>query len=288
MSNKEENSTPLHEKKNSNNENISEEQKQKLVEKIINKWLNLQKTIKEEITLEDVIIKQQQDDTNNLKSFFVKYYQTKLNTRKNWNDINKIIFGDKVSNISSYIINQELGESFHEITEPVKNLFFILRDNYDYITKLISLIRPEDFIYNIDCINSLVELLNNNFYENILIPNPEQKELLILIYKLLEKEIISSDGINPENFLKEESFIGIFLSSFAKKQEILGYFSMILNTLILSIDDDDSKDYLDISINNIIKYIDSTKDNKKSLNKVQSIEKKNYILDSDIKEFLFK
>ena len=54
-----------------NNEIISEEQKQKLVEKIITKWLNLQKIIKEEITLEDVIIKQQQDDTDNLKSFFV-------------------------------------------------------------------------------------------------------------------------------------------------------------------------------------------------------------------------
>jgi hypothetical protein len=261
MSNKEENPSIFNKKKSNNIENISEEQKQKLVEKIINKWLNLQKTIKEEITLEEVIIKQQQDDTDNLKSFFTKYYQTKLNTRKNWSDINKLLLEDKGSNISSYSIKEDLGSSFHDASEPIKNLFFILRNNYDYITKLISLIRQGDFLTNVDNINSLVELLNNNFYENILIPNPEQKELLILIYKLLENEILSMGGINPENFLKEESFIGIFLSSFAKKQEILGYFSMILNPLILSIDDDDSNECLDMSINNIIKYIDSSAKN---------------------------
>ena len=289
MSNKEENPSIFNKKKSNNIENISEEQKQKLVEKIINKWLNLQKTIKEEITLEEVIIKQQQDDTDNLKSFFTKYYQTKLNTRKNWRDINKLLLEDKGSNISSYSIKEDLGSSFHDASEPIKNLFFILRNNYDYITKLISLIRQGDFLTNVDNINSLVELLNNNFYENILIPNPEQKELLILIYKLLENEILSMGGINPENFLKEESFIGIFLSSFAKKQEILGYFSMILNPLILSIDDDDSNECLDMSINNIIKYIDSSAKNmKKSISRAQSIEKKiNLNLDLDIKEFLF-
>ena len=289
MSNKEENPSIFNKKKSNNIENISEEQKQKLVEKIINKWLNLQKTIKEEITLEEVIIKQQQDDTDNLKSFFTKYYQTKLNTRKNWRDINKLLLEDKGSNISSYSIKEDLGSSFHDASEPIKNLFFIMRNNYDYITKLISLIRPGDFLTNVDNINSLVELLNNNFYENILIPNPEQKELLILIYKLLENEILSMGGINPENFLKEESFIGIFLSSFAKKQEILGYFSMILNPLILSIDDDDSNECLDMSINNIIKYIDSSAKNmKKSISRAQSIEKKiNLNLDLDINEFLF-
>ena len=289
MSNKEENPSIFNKKKSNNIENISEEQKQNLVEKIINKWLNLQKIIKEEITLEEVIIKQQQDDTDNLKSFFTKYYQTKLNTRKNWKDINKLLLEDKGSNISSYSIKEDLGSSFHDASDPIKNLFFILRNNYDYITKLISLIRPGDFFTNIDNINSLVELLNNNFYENILIPNPEQKELLILIYKLLENEIISMGGLNPENFLKEDSFIGIFLSSFAKKQEILGYFSMILNPLILSIDDDDSNDCLDMCINNIIKYIDlSQRDKKKGISRAQSIEKKiNLNLDLDIKEFLF-
>ena len=126
-----------------------------LVEKTINKWLNLQKIIKEEITLEDVIIKQQQEDTKNLKSYFIEYFKIKLNTRKNWNDIKELkLVDDKQPNISSaYSINEDLG-NFHEASEPIKNLFFILRNNYDYLTRLISLINPEDFSKNSDNINS--------------------------------------------------------------------------------------------------------------------------------------
>ena len=126
-----------------------------LVEKTINKWLNLQKIIKEEITLEDVIIKQQQEDTKNLKSYFIEYFKIKLNTRKNWNDIKELkLVDDKQPNISStYSINEDLG-NFHEASEPIKNLFFILRNNYDYLTRLISLIKPEDFSKNSDNINT--------------------------------------------------------------------------------------------------------------------------------------
>ena len=70
-------------------EEISEEQKQKNVEQIIKKWLNLQKVIKEEITLEDVIIKQQENDQLNLKEKFRKYYEIKINTRRNIEEIKK-------------------------------------------------------------------------------------------------------------------------------------------------------------------------------------------------------
>ena len=270
-----------------NNDIVSEEQKQKLVEKIINKWLNLQKIIKEEITLEDVIIKQQEDDTDNLKSFFVKYYQAKLNTRKIWNDINKLKLYEKESNILSIIINEELGSNFHEVSEPIKNLFFIIRNNYDYLTRILSLIKPEDFEKNINKVYSLVELLNNNFYENILIPNPDQLELLILIYKLLEEEITSMNSVCSENFLEDNTLIGIFLSSFAKKQEIIGYFSMILNPLILSIDEDDSKEHIDLNINNIINNIDLKQiEKRKIINNEPNINTK-INLDINIKEYLF-
>ena len=269
----------LSEKKN-NNEDI-------LVEKTINKWLNLQKTIKEEITLEDVIIKQQQDDTKDLKSFFVKYYDIKINTRKNYQDIKKLKLDDKQQNITSYEIKDELGSYFHDASEPIKNLFFLIRDNYDYLMRLLSLITPDDFSKNMEKINSLVELLNNNFYENILIPNPEQQELLILIYKLLEEEIVPMGGVCPQNFLKDDTLIGIFLSSFAKKQEIIGYFSMILNSLILSIDDDDEKECFDMSINNIAKSMDMMQKEKRRSSTKTQIDYKKINSDMNLKEILF-
>ena len=285
-----ENNKVLIEAEEKNNYLISNSKKSNediLVEKTIDKWLNLQKTIKEEITLEDVIIKQQETDTENLKSFFVKYYSIKSNTRKNYSDIKKLKLDEKQVNEIKYKINNDLG-NFHDASEAIKNLFFILRNNYDYLTKLLSLITPEDYAKNYSNINSLVDLLNNTFYENILIPNPEQQELLILIYKLLEGQIAPMGGVCPQNFLKDDTFVGIFLSSFAKKQEIIGYFSMLLNSLIISIDDDDQKECYDMSINNIIKSMDLMSKEKKRNSTKTSSDYKKLCSDYSIKEELFK
>ena len=285
-----ENNKVLIEAEEKNNYLISNSKKSNediLVEKTIDKWLNLQKTIKEEITLEDVIIKQQETDTENLKSFFVQYYSIKSNTRKNYSDIKKLKLDEKQVNEIKYKINNDLG-NFHDASEAIKNLFFILRNNYDYLTKLLSLITPEDYAKNYSNINSLVDLLNNTFYENILIPNPEQQELLILIYKLLEGQIAPMGGVCPQNFLKDDTFVGIFLSFFAKKQEIIGYFSMLLNSLIISIDDDDQKECYDMSINNIIKSMDLMSKEKKRSSTKTSIDYKKLYSDYSIKEELFK
>ena len=64
--------------------------RQEKVEKIIQKWLMLQKTIKEEITLEEVIIKQQNDDFDYLKNLFTEYYETKIQSRKQFEIIKKL------------------------------------------------------------------------------------------------------------------------------------------------------------------------------------------------------
>ena len=129
-------------------EQISEEQKQKNVEQIIKKWLNLQKTIKEEITLEDVIMKQQENDRENLKSFFRKFYDLKINKRRKLEDIKELKLESKESNIPLYIIEKDVENNLRATCEPIKNLLFILRNNYDYLMRLISLIKPEDYTKN--------------------------------------------------------------------------------------------------------------------------------------------
>ena len=234
-------------------EELSEEQKQKNVEQIIKKWLNLQKTIKEEITLEDVIIKQQENDKENLKDLFRQYYDIKINSRRNLEDIKKLKL-EKDRDLPSFIIEKEVENKLRDACEPIKNLLYIIRNNYDYLTRLISLINQEDYSKNPEKINSLVELFNNQFYENILIPNPEQQELLILIYKLLEEEIIPMSGVCPEDFLNNKSFSGIFLSSYSQRHEIIGYISMLINPTILSIENN-PEECFDISINAIKKYL---------------------------------
>ena len=263
-----------------------EKEKSKNVEKIIKKWLNLQKIIKEEITLEDVIVKQQENDTEKLKKYFEDYYNNKIMTRQHWDEVNVIKIDNKDKVIPSYVRENEVQKKFRDVFEPIKNLLFILRDNYDYSTRLISLIKQKDFLQTSDQIKSLVELFVNQFYENILIPNPEQQELLILIYKLLEEEIIPMGGVCLDDFLDNNSFLGVFLSSYSKRQDIIGYITMILNPIMLSIDNE-TKECLDLSISSIKRMINKSEYIKRqSFNSTKSMDLKNTNPNHE-KDFLF-
>ena len=232
-----------------NNENV-ELKKEELSERVVQKWLKLQKTIKEEITLEDVIINQQKTDLNHLKDYFKDYYTAILNIRKSFDDIKKLSRED-FKNIKTLYIDQNLDNLIPQISEPIKNLLFILRNDYNYISKLISLIDEKDERENIE---SLVHLFCNQFYDNILIPNPEQTEMLLLIYKLLEDEISPMNTALIDDFLNETSFLGKFCSTFMKRQEFKLYLSMLLNPFILSIENE-AEECLDMSLISIKDFI---------------------------------
>ena len=116
----------------------------------------------------------------------------------------------------------------------------------------------------------MVELLCNQFYDNILIPsqNQDNPELGILIYKLLEDEIISMNSATVDDFLNNNSFLGKFLTTYVKKDEFRLFFGKLLKPLILSIDNQDDN-YLDLSIINIKSNL-----NKKEREKEKEKEKK--------------
>ena len=59
----------------------------KMVEETIQKWLLLQKTVKEEITLEEIINKQQINDNEKLREYFREFYDLKIKSRKTYEDI---------------------------------------------------------------------------------------------------------------------------------------------------------------------------------------------------------
>ena len=118
--------------------------KKKLVEETIQKWLFLQKNIKEEITLEEIILKQQEDDFNKLKAYFKNFYELKIKSRKAYEDIlNLKLIGDnnnKTEELSEYYIEEKIDTVLLQLLTPITNLLFIFRNNSDYIIKLISLI----------------------------------------------------------------------------------------------------------------------------------------------------
>ena len=116
---------------------------------------------------------------------------------------------------------------------------------------------------NKEKINSLVELLCNQFYDNILIPaqNQNNPELGNLIYKLLEDEIITMNSATIDDFLNDNSFIGKFFTVFLRKDEFRLFFGKILKPILITIDNQDD-DCLDVSLLNI----------KAKLNKVEKIK----------------
>ena len=282
----------------SNNNQINDDQleskKEELAEKIIQKWLTLQKTIKEEITLEDVIISQQKSDFNLLKDYFKEYYTAKLNIRKTFDDIRKLNQND-FQNMKELNIEENIDKVLLQACEPIKNLLFLFRNNYNYITKLVSLIDEQD---EEDQIESLVQLFCNQFYDNILIPNPEQEELLLLIYKLFTEEIAPMNSALVDDFLNDSSFLGKFCSTYMKRQEFKQYLSMLINPLVLSIENenDECLDMSLISIRDFIrtKYKDKKKDIKNNINddnilfsdipKTKIVFKKNTELELELEE----
>ena len=255
-------------------EKISEKEKQEISEKekkaeeIIQKWLSLQKIIKEEITLEDVIIHRYKEDFNKLQSFYLDYHTTKLKLRNNKEDIKKLSINEK--NGKELVVDREgVGRILVDTYEPIKNLLFIFRNNYDYVIRLISLIDEKD---DQDKVESLVELFCNQFYDNILIPNPEQKELLLLIFLLIKKEITNMSYAALEEFLSDTSFLGKFISTYVRRYEMSLYLSMLLSPLINSIENVD-KDCLDISLNSIQRYIFRKEKGKFKFNNINNINK---------------
>ena len=241
-------------------EEISEAKRKKMIEETVQKWLLLQKTVKEEITLEDIIRKQQENDTNKLREYIRDYYDLKIKSRKIYEDIRNLkTYEEKKKyknenekqDIKEFYIENEEDKVLTDACEPIKNLLFLFRNNYDYITKLISLIDYQD---EKEQIESLVELLCNQFYNNILIPNPEQEELLILIYKLLEEEITPMNSASIDEFMHDSTFLGKFISSFMKRQELNVFLATLLNPMIGSIENE--KDgCLDMSLFSIQNYI---------------------------------
>ena len=160
-------------------------------------------------------------------------------------------------------MERDLEHVFLDICEPIKNLLFLFRNNYDYITTLVSLISEYD---EDDKISSLVELFCNQFYENILIPNPEQEELLLLVYKLLEREIAPMNSASIDEFLNEDTFLGKFITSFLKRQELKVFLSTLINPFILDIENCSTDNYLGMSLFAIRDYLKEKNQNQNDNN----------------------
>ena len=255
--------------------------KQSNVDIILQKWSRLQKIIKEEIILKKVIIEQQKLDFSKLKSNFIEYYNIKLKIREIYEDIE---FIKKQKLVNKQIIFEK-NVNYNNKIKSISELLFIFRNNFDYVVKLCEIIESNNKNNNNNesIINSIAELLCNQFYDNILIPNPEQKELLILIYKLIEKDICQMGTIiSVDNFLGKNTFIYKFIRYLMRKPEIKIFLSKLLGPLFLAIEK--YSDDLDL----FQKEENNKEENEIFLKYIKNFEKKENITEKKIKEKIEK
>ena len=225
--NKQKNSPKIKIKNLENNEHTE----QSNIDIILKKWSKLQKAIKEGVILKKVIIEQQKIDFAKLKTNYIEYYDLKLKIRKTYEDIEML----KNKNIINKEIIFEKNVNYNDKLKSISELLFILRNNYDYVIILSELIESNNG-YNDYIIHSIIELFCNQFYDNILIPNPEQEELLILIYNLIEHDISKMNSPSNNKFLNKNTFLFNFMKYLMRKSEIKTFLSKLLGPLILEIE----------------------------------------------------
>ena len=99
--------------------------------KIIEKWKELQKSIKEAISLEELMEEKQMQDNSQLKEKFREYYKVKLECRKEYEIIKNL--GNNQIKVKDYTLSNNIERELLDTCEPIKNLMFLLRNRYDYI-----------------------------------------------------------------------------------------------------------------------------------------------------------
>ena len=253
--------------KSSYSDSVTDSYFYKNIETTINKWLNLQKIIKESQSLEKIIEKQHKDNFEQMKKYIDEFYNLKLKARKLYEDIKFLKMRTEWVFLSSereYYLTEASGTYFGNALTPIKNIISIIREHYDYIPILISLIDEKDTKQDIE---SFAEFLCNQFYTNILIPNPEQEELLICIFKLLEYEINKMNFVDVEFFLDDSTFIGKLLTAFSKQQELNNFIVNLLSKVLNEIDKRFNL-LLELSLNDIVEYVKNRKTSESSENNI--------------------
>jgi hypothetical protein len=177
-------------------------------------------------------------------------------------------------NFIYFELNPDVDKLLLEVYDPIQKLLFLFRNDFQYVLRLVHFMEESNQKEGFD---TVVDLFCHQFYENLLIQNPENEELLILCYSLLEREIESMNSASVSSFLDESStFIGKLLKSYTKRQDLKTYLTMTLGVLVLNIENS-SEGCLDLEISRLALYMKEKKSNQIQ-NKSYSAEKSKNLL----------
>lgn len=118
------------------------------------------------------------------------------------------------------------------------------------MSKFVSMISNKEY-------HELVDLFSLQFYENILVKNPEQDELMILLSILILDEINNMYVPSSKSFL-DSSFAGRMIKCLTKRQEIKQFFFQWTSEMIIKMEQS-LDNFWDLDINRIVEHLKKQK-----------------------------
>ena len=236
-----------------------------------NKWIELQKKFKYEISLMKITNSQIENSINTIINNINKFYELKIKTKETY-DYNNFYITLKKNVFKHYeIVNSEQTKldlaNYYSIIE---NFFITLKKDKNSLIFIISHYKKENY-------EQLINLFCNFYFENPFNPNFNQNDLLRIIYNIIEIQI---DKLNNENNIMkflDDNFIGNLLKSLCRRIDIKNYISMILKDIILDMENM-SEQFINFEIQRIREFIKSK----------NIFFEKSTLNESNINEFLCK
>ena len=235
-------------------DNEIKEQKNNIDNINSSKWLKLKYLLQDKASFESSVKLLKQKTIEQFTSKCCEIYKEKVQIHL-LSDKNKQIFAswknNKIKNkdIPDYLPNAIVKKDLSDLCEDssIKDFLFYFRENNQYMIKLIQFLNKEKR-------KVLIPFLCHFFYENFFMENPEQEEILYIIYLLLEKEI--DELLSPSLFsFLEDSFLGEFLIEIGNKYDVKNFIDITLNCLIREVEEKSSfYNSLDIINNSKIHY----------------------------------
>ena len=185
-----------------------------------------------------------------IKDNTFKFYENKINIK----EILDYCQSDNLEEFIKYSLIYEPIEYFKEkgkdIYKDIYNFIFLIRNNNKLMLKLIDKCDKEDY-------ENLSDFLVNFCYEDTISSSFIQEELMLLIYLILEKnilklpkEILNNDNnISFDLFRNDENLIYHLLRALSRKADVRNFLSSILLDSINNLQENRKNLSLDINYN---------------------------------------
>ena len=163
------------------------------------------------------------------------------------------------SNNKIFELEENSNDYLKDLSNYIPNLLNYLWENPELVALLLNNSNIEDIK------DHLASFIVNNFYENILLSNSIENNLMYVITLMLKEEINNIKNINePELFLNKESPCNYLLSELVKKDNIRQYFKKVLLNIIENLEEYSSNKTFNLNLKKLQKIVE--KNNEKNIN----------------------